>query len=304
MELLLAKYGKEIAKETIEDVFQRCNGNIDVCEQQISEMLNNKIGERIKEQEEKKEKTVSYHTIQQSPINTQPMANLNKFSTSHYTITPQPLQTKEPIAPKTQPIPSSLLPKVSNPPTQEINPPKPIIPTSTPILQKPIIPTNTPILLKTTTNPIYSIPIFPIYPTPTINNIKDPIKEERRYLSEQPIIIPNARTEILPEMTNEMTKKRAQPTLQTSDNKNEEIENSNNVMPVNLTETKRLLTDITSTRNEEEKDKKEKDIERLKEENKTMKTMIQEQQIEINQLKERIEQSNQLIRQILQILTK
>ncbi|GAB1222386.1 hypothetical protein ENUP19_0106G0015 [Entamoeba nuttalli] len=196
MELLLAKYGKEIAKETIEDVFQRCNGNIDVCEQQISEMLNNKIGERIKEQEEKKEKTVSYHTIQQSPINTQPMANLNKFSTSHYTITPQPLQTKEPIAPKTQPIPSSLLPKVSNTPTQEINPPKPIIPTSTPILQKPIIPTNTPtqeinppkpiipiiptsipilqkpiiptntpILLKTTTNPIYSIPIFPIYPT-------------------------------------------------------------------------------------------------------------------------------------------
>ncbi|EKE40812.1 hypothetical protein ENU1_078710 [Entamoeba nuttalli P19] len=105
-------------------------------------------------------------------------------------------------------------------------------------------------------------------------------------------------------MTNEMTKKRAQPTLQTRDNKNEEIENSNNVMPVNLTETKRLLTDITSTRNEEEKDKKEKDIERLKEENKTMKTMIQEQQIEINQLKERIEQSNQLIRQILQILTK
>ncbi|EMH76252.1 hypothetical protein EHI8A_086840 [Entamoeba histolytica HM-1:IMSS-B] len=98
-----------------------------------------------------------------------------------------------------------------------------------------------------------------------------------------------------------MTTKRAQPILQTSDNKNEEIKDSNNVMAVNLTGTKRLLTDITSTRNEEEK---EKDIEKLKEENKTMKTMIQEQQREINQLKERIEQSNQLIRQILQILTK
>ncbi|EDR28000.1 hypothetical protein EDI_265950 [Entamoeba dispar SAW760] len=289
METLIAKYGKEIAKETIEDVFQRCNGNLDDCQQQIDEMLTTKIGERTEKQEEKKDKTPftsSYHTTQQNPSNTQSVFNLNQLETKHYDINSQAFQIKRPTTPKTQPINSSILPKFFNTPNQEINQSKPIQPIQSkpiqPILQKPtilqkpilpILPKTTPIYSTPTIQPYstptiqpYSTPTIQPYSTPTINNIKKPIKEESEYLIEQSNSVIKSKKELTPKVI----EKRTETTVQTRDNKKEE----------------------------------EKEIERLKEENKIMKKMIQEQRIEIKQLKEKTEESNQLIRQILQILSK